>query len=299
MLTPTFDLQGHRGARGLRPENTLPAFEAALDTGASSVETDLRLTRDGAVVLCHDDVFPPGGRRVSDLTLAEMRAYPFDRNPDPTGFPDQDPTITPAAGAFAYIQRLDPYTVPVLDDLFAFVAFCAGEDGRSAGKADGLRERAARLRFDLELKRAPFRPGHAGDDFDGDAPGALELEVVAAVRRAGLIERTTVRSFDHRSVRAVKQLEPRLRTAVLVFNTAPVDPTRVARDAGADVYCPDFEFLDERQVRQLHAAGVAVLPWTVNDADDWRRLLDWGVDGITTDYPDRLGALLRERGIPF
>jgi len=73
----------------------------------------------------------------------------------------------------------------------------------------------------------------------------------------------------------------------------------VALLAGARVYCPDVDFLDELQVRQVHELGVRVVPWTVNDPEDWRRLLDWGVDGITTDFPDRLAALLRARGVLF
>src|SRR5947208_187845 len=79
----------------------------------------------------------------------------------------------------------------------------------------------------------------------------------------------------------------------------PPTPAGLAKSAGADTYCPDYRFLDAAQVRACHAAGVRVLPWTVNDEADWLRLLDWGVDGITTDYPDRLAEVLRRRGIAF
>src|SRR5207248_702595 len=116
---------------------------------------------------------------------------------------------------------------------------------------------------------------------------------------AGVVDRTRVRSFDHRCVRAVRQLEPRLATAVLIAETAPVVPAQLVRQADAQIYCPDFHFLDQPQVSQLHADGVRVLPWTVNEPQDWQQLLEWGVDGITTDYPDRLVAFLTERGIAF
>ena len=80
----------------------------------------------------------------------------------------------------------------------------------------------------------------------------------------------------------------------------PSNPRRRrVRAAEADLYCPDVNFLDEPQVRQLHEAGVRVLPWTVNDEADWERLLGWGVDGITTDYPDRLADWLRRRGVEW
>src|SRR5262249_52971730 len=135
--------------------------------------------------------------------------------------------------------------------------------------------------------------------FDGESPGMLEQRVVEIVREWGMVGRTRIRSFDHRAVRAIRRLEPKLQTAVLIAETAPVDPGKLARQAKADVYCPDYRFLDAAQVRQCHAAGVRVLPWTVNDEADWLRLIDMGVDGITTDYPNRLAALLRSRGIEY
>jgi glycerophosphoryl diester phosphodiesterase len=315
MSTP-FDLQGHRGARGLRPENTLPSFEAALDTGVRTIETDLHLTRDGFVVLCHDphlaeppcrlpdpapaDTPPLTGRpAVSRLTLNELHRYRADRNPHPGRFPDQDAAVTPLARAFAEENGIDPYGIPTLVDLFRFTAAYAGEAGRRAGKSEMQRERAKGLCFDLELKRVPFHPEAINDGFDGRAPGRLEQCVVGAVRAAGVVSRTTVRSFDHRSVRLLTELEPGLTGAVLVADTAPADPGELARRAGASLYCPSYRFLDEDLVRRAHAAGVRVVPWTANEPDSWRRLLDWGVDGLTTDFPDRVAAFLRERGIAW
>src|SRR5437588_5716231 len=101
---PDFDLQGHRGARRLKPQNTLPAFEAAFDLGVSSVETDVHLTADRVPVLFHDRVVPgapdrewSGPTPVSGLTLAQLRTFRADRNADPVRFPDQDPGVTPLA----------------------------------------------------------------------------------------------------------------------------------------------------------------------------------------------------------
>jgi glycerophosphoryl diester phosphodiesterase len=297
---PMFELQGHRGARGLKPENTMPSFEAALDVGVTSIETDVHLTRDGVPVLFHDEKITPRLCRlrrgqtspdpateplVSSLTLTELRGYLADRNPDRKRFPTQDRAVTRKARWFGLQHALYPYTPPALEDLFRFVSQCAST--------------ADRVLFDLELKRIPYYPQTVGDQFDGEAPGLLEQRVVEVVRAAKVVSRTRVRSFDHRSVRAVKQIAPELSAAVLVAETVPVDPGALARSAGADTYCPDYRFLDAAQVRACHTAGVRVLPWTVNDEADWVRLLDWGVDGITTDYPDRLVELLRRRGIAF
>jgi glycerophosphoryl diester phosphodiesterase len=310
-----FDMQGHRGARGLKPENTFPAFEAAFDLGVSSVETDVHLTADGIPVLFHDACVnerlcwlateggapdPGPSPLVSSLTLTQLRGYRADRNPDPRRFPAQDATVTPLARRFAERRGIDPYTLPTLEDLAAFALAYAGELGREAGKTDAQREHVrGRLRLDLELKRLPLYPETIGDTFEGERPGRLEEQVVEVLHRAGLVVRASVRSFDHRSVRVIRQLEPRLTAGVLIAGTAPVAPEDVVRQADAQIYCPDYTFLDEGQVRRLHAAGILVLPWNVNRAEDWGRLVDWGVDGITTDFPDQLANLLRVRGIAF
>jgi glycerophosphoryl diester phosphodiesterase len=313
-MRPPFDLQGHRGARGLRPENTLPSFEAALDAGATTIETDLHRTRDGVVVLCHDpevtdrlfelvemEFAPPPSVRpaVSALTLRQLRAYRARRNPDPQRFPEQKAEGTLLAQLFAARHGLDPYFVPTLADLFAFTCAYAGELGERAGKTEEQRGRAGMVRFDLELKRVPFFPRNVGDDFDGLGPDSLEKRVVEEVRAADVTSRTAVRSFDHRCIRALLQLEPGLTGVVLIADTAPIAPEALVREAGASIYAPSFNFLDESLVQRLHAAGVKVVPWTVNEPAHWETLLAWGVDGITTDYPDRLGAFLQERGIAF
>jgi glycerophosphoryl diester phosphodiesterase len=309
-MSTLFHLQGHRGARGLKPENTLPSFEAAFDIGVSSIETDVHLTRDGVAILHHDAQvaeWRSGGvtsraspvTLLSHLALAELRAFRADRNPDPRRFPDQEASVTPLARLFAQQHGLDPYGIPTLAELLQFAADYAAELGEQAGKSQAQRQRMRTVLFDLELKRVPFFPQTINDGYDGTRPGVLEERIIEAVRRAGVAARTTVRSFDHRCVRLLRQMEPGLTGAVLVADTAPVAPAELVERAEAQVYCPSYEFLDEAQVRQVQGAGVRVLPWTVNQPEHWQRLLDWGVDGITTDVPDRLAAFLRERGIAF
>lgn len=313
-MAALFELQGHRGARGLQPENTLPSFEAALDAGVTAIETDVHLTRDGVAVLLHDGIIsgalyrlgefgaapdPATKPLVSTLTLVQLRGYRGDRNPDPARFPDQVNRVTPLARWYADKQGFDPYAPPTLTDLFAFAAAYAGIQGERAGKTPAQREQASRLRFDLELKRVPFYPALIGDNFTGKGPALLERTVLQAIHEAAVTKRTAVRSFDHRSVKAMRQLDPDLSVGVLIADTTPISPGQLARQADARFYCPSFQFLDEDQVRQAHAEGIRVLPWTVNEPDAWKRLLEWGVDGITTDFPDRLAKILRERKIAF
>ncbi len=279
-----------------------------MDVGVAALETDLHLTQDGVVVVCHDPRLSgrlcgqlpfPEGTPISCLTAAELRTCRADRNPDPQRFPEQKAEVTPVSARFARDNGLDPFGIPTLADLFAFAETYVGALGAAAGKSDEQRERARRVRFDLELKRVPFYPEAIGDEFQGETAGLLEQHIIAAVLAAGVVERTRVRSFDHRCVRALRELEPRIAGAVLIAETAPVDPAEIARRAGVDVYCPNYLFLDADQVRQAHVGGGRVLPWTANDATVWERLLAWGVDGITTDYPDRLAAFLQLHGVAF
>ncbi len=313
-MPPPFDVQGHRGARGLKPENTLPAFEAALDLQVTTLEADLHLTRDGVPVVCHDAVLssrlarvaagakvpsPEQRPRISTLDLAQLRQYVADVNPDPKRFPKQDSSPTPAAFTFSRQQPLHVYGVPTLEQFLAFVKAYAGDLGKIAGKSEGQRKRASEVRFNLELKRVPFHPEYIGDDFDGGKPGAFEQRVVEALRQSGAVERTTVQSFDHRSVLALRQLEPKLTGAVLIYGTAPVSVPSLVREATAQIYSPDYEFLDARQLKQAHEAKFRVVPWTVNEPEAMKRLIDLGVDGIITDFPDRLIPLLQARHMGF
>lgn len=301
-----FLIQGHRGARGVRPENALPSFEAALDAGATSLETDVHLTADGVPVLVHDPrlseaIFrvipdtaglpPPSSQPwVHQFTFDQLRGYVADRNPDPARFPEQSPEPGPLTEWLVATRGGHVYSVPSLADLYQLVAAYADEPGRRADKTDAQQANAARVVIDVELKRVPF---HAAEL--GQPAGRMEERVLDVIRSANAVGRTYVRSFDHRCVKWLREREPGLTGVVLVAETAPVDPVAVARAADAQVYAPDYQFLDEEQVRQCHAAGVRVLPWTVNDPADWQRLVAWGVDGITTDDPGRLAAWLSLR----
>ena len=257
----SIEVQGHRGARGLLPENTLPSFEIALDLGVTSIETDVHMTRDDVVVLIHDARITNDAPLVRTLTLSQLR-----------------------------IWRIG---IPTLTEFFEFVA----EYMESISKTKTQQERASRLIFDLELKRMPFEPETIGDGFTGDGPALLERQVVAAIRAAGVLERTRVRSFDHRCVWAIKQLEPTLQTGLLIHETVPRDIAKLLETAQAELYCPNYRFVDAEVVRQVHTAKKRIIPYTVNEPSAWDRLIGWGVDGITTDYPDRLLGWLGERGM--
>lgn len=213
------DLQGHRGARDLRPENTLPAMEAALDSLMTTLETDVGLTADGAPILGHDPRIDPrkcrdatgGPLEIRALTAAELqRRFVCDglvRGPEQA----RDPSLSPVAVTFAAAEGLaGPYTPPTLVQLFRFVDayvehYAAGPD---AGHPEArLRAANARqVRFSVEIKVTP------GDPFAGE----LADRVIEQVGAAGLEARVDVQSFDLRALLRVQERAPAIRAAVLL-----------------------------------------------------------------------------------
>lgn len=294
-----FDLQGHRGARGLAPENSLPGFERALAVGVSTLELDVGVTADGVVVISHDPTLNPAitrdaqgrwlaarGPRLKDLAFAQLQAYDVGR-------------IDPASGyarTFAEQQPVDATRIPSLAQLFQRV------------QALG----AKHVRFNIELKTSPNPPEETV------APEAMADAVLKVVREAGLQDRVGIQSFDWRGLRRVQEREPRIPTAYLTVQNANNDNTRdgtwtaglrladhgdsvprLVKAAGGKAWSPNAGALTEALVREAQALGLQVLPWTVNDPQLMERLVGWGVDGIITDYPDRLRAVLARRGKPL
>jgi glycerophosphoryl diester phosphodiesterase len=300
---PAFDLQGHRGARGLAPENTLAAFAMALNIGVTTLETDLAVTRDGVLVLSHDPVLNPAIARGLDgqwvgepappihtLTLAELRRYDVGRLKPGTEY----------ASRFPQQRAIDGQRIPTLAEL------CMLAD--TSGKLP---------RFNLETKLDPHKP----DETPG--PDAFARLVVEAVLQAGVAARATVQSFDWRSLLAVKRLAPQIETVCLTSPStlrdestgagrqpspwlAGLDPDehdrsvpRLAKAAGCDTWSPQYEALSPDQVAEAHTLGLKVVPWTVNAPDAMGRLIDMKVDGLITDYPDRGRQVMAAKGMPL
>ena len=293
-----FDLQGHRGARGLLSENTLAGFDRALDIGVTTLELDIVITADGVPVIHHDAALNPAfardaqgrwlsgrGPLIRSLTLAQLQAFDIGRL-DPASayareFPDQ--------------QGRDGERVPTLAALFERV------------KARG----ADHVRFAIETKIHPDRPDET------PAVGPFVDAVLGAIRTAGMTQRVRLISFDWRTLRRVRELEPAIETTCITVEEGQRTNTRhrvmmagMARDAYASVahmakaagcaaWSPNYQSLDAERVRAAKALGLQVLPWTVNETPDMDRLINWGVDGIITDYPDRLRASAHRAGRPL
>jgi glycerophosphoryl diester phosphodiesterase len=296
-----FDLEGHRGARGLAPENTMAAFQRALAIGVTTIETDLAVTKDGALVLSHDPSLNPDlvrgpdgawlaakGPPINTLTLSELTRYDVGRINPASAYARQFPEQQPADGQ----------QIPTLADLFAL----------GAGKA---------VRFNIETKLTPTNPAETPD------PATFARLTVEVVRNVGVADRVTVQSFDWRTLAEVKKIAPEIATSCLTIESASDDTVqrgaaagsrwhaglkladhgqslpRLVKAAGCGTWSMFWRNLTPELVKEAQALGLKVLPWTVNDPADMTRLVEWRVDGIITDYPDRLRKVMAAKGLPL
>lgn len=308
------EIHGHRGARGLRPENTLAAFEAALDLGITVLELDLHLTRDGIPVVCHDPRLSPklAGRRegtdvpdpatlpaIASLTLDQLHGYHVDRNPEPKRFPDQQPKLSPLVEWWGNKVGMPAWGVPTLGVLFEFVQAYAGRPGEEFGRTPEQRRRAGQVGFNIELKRDPKKPENIPDDFDGTKPGRFEAAVFDVMSSRRMLDRCIIQCFDWRVLPLFHALEPKLPLAALLDAAPPPDLEAQLAKAKATIYSPNHQRLTAELIRQQQAAGRRVIPYTVNDVPRMEQLLDWEVDGIITDFPDRLLRLVQARHLDY
>jgi glycerophosphoryl diester phosphodiesterase len=302
LATPSlaFDLEGHRGTRGLAPENTLAAFRRALDIGVATIETDLGMTKDGVVVISHNPNLNPDLVRDSDghwlagpgpqiraLTFAELRRYDIGRiNP-----------TSQYARSFPEQRAADGERFPKLSELFDLA--------KASGKA---------VRFNIETKITPTSGANTPD------PATFARLVLAVVREANVADRVTLQSFDWRTLIEMKRLAPEIETSCLTIQTANDNTVQQAADGGPSPWHAGFALRDHggslpalvkaagcgtwsmfwrnltsKDLTEAHALGLKVLPWTVNERDQMRSLIDMGVDGIITDYPDRLREVMAEK----
>ena len=299
----SFDLQGHRGARGLAPENTLAGFTRALAVGVTTLELDCGVTKDGVVVVSHDRLLNPDhtrnasgqflatpGPAIVDLTYAELSVYDVGRiNP-----------ASPLAAAFPDQQPVDGERIPRLADVFALVE-------RSGNRT---------VRFNIETKIDPARPEQTVSAL------AFARALEAVIRESGMTSRVTVQSFDWRTLRLLGALAPEIALVALTDQQPGEDTIEIGKpgpsawlgeldvddhggsvpqlvkELGAKTWSPHALDLTPALVIEAHSLGLNVVPWTVNDPQDMARVVALGIDGLITDYPDRLRSVLETKGIP-
>ena len=291
-----FDLQGHRGARGLAPENTVPGWKKALELGVDTIECDMAITKDGVVVVHHDlrlnpDIArgPDGkwldgpGPNINDLTFEELQKYDVGRLKPGTKYAEE----------FKYQEPADGTRIPRLADLFDLV--------KKSGNA--------KVGFDCETKVSPL---------ERDAtrpPEEFARRVIAEIRKHGMAERMMIQSFDWSTLQVVQKEAPEIRTMYLssprtLKPEADGRPSpwlagfspekhgsvpKAVKAAGGKIWAPNQTFLTPEMLAEARALGIVVIPWTVNNPEMMRKLLDMGVDGIISDRPDLVREELKKR----
>jgi glycerophosphoryl diester phosphodiesterase len=262
---PRILVHGHRGARAMRPENTLPAFEYAIAQGVDVLELDMAVTRDGIVVISHDPRLsrtvcqgPEGGETaIHKLTFAQVRQWDCGALQNPS-FPKQKP--------------MPGTKMPTLEEVFDLAA-------------------ASGVQFNIETKIDPKKPDLAPD------PATFARLVVDLVRKHGMEKRVMMQSFDFRTLKEVRTLAPELHLSAL-YSGAPKSFIEIAREAaGAEIVSPHFRLVTREEVQAAHDAGIQVIPWTANIPDVWRQLVDARVDAIISDDPAELIAWLQSAGL--
>jgi glycerophosphoryl diester phosphodiesterase len=296
-----FDLQGHRGARGLAPENTLPAFARALSLGVTALELDTAITKDGVVVISHDPSLNPNitrdrygkwlekpGPAIHALTFDELQQYDVGRLKPNTNY----------AKLFPEQRAADGTHIPRLADLFALVKKSGNEQ----------------VRCNIEIKVSPLKPAETLD------PETSAKMVVEVVRKEGMEARVSLLSFDWRPLQVVQKIAPEIPTVYISVqqrsfgNIAADKPggspwtagfqykdhgsvPGMVKAAGGKTWSPYFGDLTEAKLKEAHDLDIKVVVWTVNEPAQIKKMLDLGVDGIISDRPDLVRPAMAERGM--
>ncbi len=268
----SFDWQGHRGCRGIMPENTIPAFKKALELGVTTLELDVVISKDKQVVVSHEPFFSPeicqdaAGKPVSkeqspsyslyQLTYAEIQSFDCGSRGN-SRFPDQQKMV---------VHK------PLLSEVLQMtLQYC--------------REKSIPLvQFNIEIKSTP-----AGDDVLHPSVPEFSALVYQVVKEYIPLEHLILQSFDFRTLQYWHEHYPAVRLAALVENAKSVSANIQDLGFTPQIYSPYYKLLSGKEaVRKIHAAGMKVIPWTINEVKDMRKVKSWGVDGIITDYPNRI-----------
>jgi len=257
-------VHGHRGARAVRPENTIPAFEYAIQAGVDALEMDMAVTKDNVIVISHDPILespvcsgPQPKAVIRQLTLTEVKQWDCGAQRNPL-YPKQQPV---------------PGTrVPTLDEVLSLST-------------------KGNFEYNIETKIFPDKPEYT------PAPEEFVRLFLEQVRKHQLEQRVMLQSFDFRTLVAARKMAPQIRRSALTESDKR-DFVTIAREAGeAQIISPQYRLVTKEKVEAAHKAGLQVVPWTVNTPADWDKMIDAGVDAIISDDPAALIEYLKSKGL--
>ncbi len=267
------EVQGHRGARAIVPENTLASMDYALEVGVDTLELDLGVTKDNVLVLAHDPILnttlcvDKSGKAVTgeiairSLTLKQLKEYNCASIKNPR-FPKQTPDKT--------------QEIATLKEVFELVA-------------NSKHPVAKTVEFNIETKMVRGFPQLT------PSPKEFAKLIIELATQMKVLDRVTIQSFDHRSLVEAKKLNPKVKVAALIEGTYPADIVATMKAIPADVFSPDQVWFTKEDVENLRKAGIRTIPWTANKQKEWDVLIAKGVDGIITDDPKALIEYLKSK----
>ena len=272
VYVPRFDIQGHRGCRGLKPENTLPAFIAALDSGVTTVELDVAITKDKLIVVSHEPwmsaeiCLDPAGQPISiknekkynifQMTYEQVKQWDCGQKVNER-FPEQE-------------------KMKVFKPLLKDVILAVENHIKNFTKYE--------VDYSIEIKSLL-----EGDGKFHPKPQEFSDMVYDLLDQYLPMERVVIQSFDFRVLKYWHEKYPDVRLSALVENLKTIDENVAELGFTPSTYSPDYKLLSKEEVKRCHELKMRLIPWTVNDEKEMVALKGMGVDGFITDYPNRAG----------
>ncbi len=264
------DLQGHRGCRGLMPENTIAGFLKALDLGVTTLEMDAVITADKKVLLSHEPWFSheicldPEGKEIAEEEERNYNIYTL----------TYEETLQYDCGIKQHPRFLNQQKFPAHKPLLSEVIKVAEAHAPATGRALPY--------YNIETKSLPERDGQFHP-----APEEFAALLVNVIMAAGTGDRTIIQSFDVRTLQVLRSTNPDITLALLIENDLTPEANLNLLGFTPEIYSPDYTLVDESLVAFCKSKGMKLVTWTVNDAAEMKRLITLGVDGIISDYPDK------------
>lgn len=271
LFSQNFDIQGHRGCRGLFPENSIEAMKRAIDLGVTTLEMDVVISKDKQVFLSHEPFLSHEiclDKNKNEITEANERSYNlYQMNYDEIKTCDCGSKIHPR---FLDQQKLETYK-PLLSEVIEFTEKYIEKNypGR-------------KIYYNIETKSDA-----KGDGIFHPEPKEFVDLLVSVLKNTTISDRVYIQSFDVRTLQYLHQKYPKYKTVLLVENEMSIEENLKTLGFKPNVYSPEFILLDEKKVKLLHKKGIKVIPWTVNKTEDMQKVISYGVDGLITDYPNR------------
>jgi len=266
-----FDIQGHRGCRGLLPENTIEAMKKAIDLGITTLEMDVVISKDKQVLLSHEPFLSHEiclNKNQNEITEANEHSYNlYQMNYNEIKECDCGSKMHPR---FKDQLKLKTYK-PLLSEVIEFTEKYIEKN--YPGK---------KIYYNIETKSDA-----KGDGIFHPEPKEFVDLLVSVLKGTTISDRVYIQSFDVRTLQYLHQKYPEFKTVLLVENKMSVKKNLEILGFKPNVYSPEFILLDEKKVKFLHKKGIKVIPWTVNKIEDMAKVIGYGVDGLISDYPNR------------